>query len=97
MTLRNNTIMCSLALSYGRKSPQSLIKAGTGVTVRNTPPIELDTTWQKWLGEIQARQFSNSEFIIVVSSKLGRFANEEGVIREATEKRAQLIHLCLLL
>lgn len=28
---------------------------------------------------------------------LGRFANEEGVIREATEKRAQLIHLCLLL
>lgn len=59
--------------------------------------MELDSTWQKWLGEIQARQFSNSEFIIVVTSKLGRFANEEGVIRETTEKRAQLIHLCLLL
>jgi hypothetical protein len=90
-------MMCALALSYTRKAPQSVVKAGNGITVRNTPPVELDSTWQKWLGEIQARQFSNSEFIIVVSSQLGRFAGQEGVIREATEKRAQLIHLCLLL
>jgi hypothetical protein len=78
-------------------APRDVINAGKGVTIRNSPPVELDDTWQKWLGEIQARQYQNSKFIIVVNSQLGRFANEEGIIRETAEKRAQLIHLCLLL
>jgi len=33
--------------------------------VHARPPVDLDATWQKWLGSIQVRQFSESKFFIV--------------------------------
>jgi hypothetical protein len=89
--------MCSMALNRGPHSPQDVVNAGHGVSVRNSPPVELDDTWTTWLGKLQARQFGESKFVIVVRARLGIFANEEGATRELIEHRAQLVHMCLLL
>jgi hypothetical protein len=97
MKLQNNSFMCSLALSRSIRSPEDVINAGNGVSVRTSPPVELDDTWIKWLGTLQANQFSSSKFIIVVKAKFGPFANDEGAIRDCAQLRANLVHMCLLL
>lgn len=89
--------MCALALTKRTRSPEAVFNAGHGVSISESPPVELDDTWTKWLGTLQTRQFNESKFIIVVRSRLGSFANDEGTTREIVERRAQLVHLCMLL
>jgi hypothetical protein len=41
------------------------IKLSSSVSLYGRPPLELDATWQRWLGSIQTNQFNQSKFFIV--------------------------------
>lgn len=97
MPFEDNSVFCCLALHDGPRLTEDCIDGGNGVSVRNSPPVQLDNAWTQWLGSIQARQFHESKFIIVAHEKLGPYAGDEYSAMNAVEQRAQLVHYCLLL
>lgn len=97
MPLEDNSVFCCLALHDGPRLTEDCVDGGNGVSVRNSPPVQLDNAWTEWLGSIQARQFHESKFIIVAHEKLEQYAGDEYAAMTAVEQRALLAHYCLLL
>jgi hypothetical protein len=95
MPLPNDIVFTCLALS-GPDFHGDPFEIEPGLSVRPSPPVELDNVWQTWLGTIQTRAFRESGLVITSQTPV-RLADEIGYAAEETEKNVRLAHYCLLL
>src|SRR5437868_9641793 len=64
------------------------------LAVHPSAPVNLDSTWENWLGSIQAGQFRNSEFVIVAQLENPILPVNH---RERVERVVDAFHCALLL
>jgi hypothetical protein len=94
MPFRDNAAFSCLALDDAYLHPGGTITVDGELQVSDSPPVDLDGTWVKWLGTIQADKFRESGLVITAQRTIPRF---EVVIPGQLEQRVHLLHFCLLL
>lgn len=94
MPFANNVAFCCLALDEAHLHPGGSVRVDDELQVSAARPVDLDETWVRWLGTIQARAFRGSGLVLTAQRPIPRF---EVVVPDELEQRVRLLHLCLLL
>jgi len=97
MPFPDNTDFCCLALNGPRLDVPGLHILLPGLTLSNSQDsVDLDETWAKWLGSLQADSFRKSS-LFITAQKQHLFAGGDEAIRLKLEDRVRLLHKALVL
>jgi hypothetical protein len=77
--IENNSYFACLALEdvYGKVSIPEPIKVGTGTWVSDSPPVELDAAWSKWLGSLREESWKKSKVVILAKERSRHTSGED--------------------
>jgi hypothetical protein len=90
------TDFCCLALSGPTLEAAGTHSLMPGLTVSDSVILDLDETWVKWLGSLQADAFRGSS-LFILAERQHIFAGGDAGVRQAIERRARLLHNALVL
>lgn len=97
MPLPENIDFCCLALDGPRLEVEGTNTLIQGLTVSNSPaPIELDGTWEHWLGTLQTDSFKGSS-LVILAQEHSSYAGSSETVRLSIERRVRLFHYALIL
>ena len=96
MPFQDNIAFSCLALDGPYLRSAGDVTVEDEATVSGRIPVELDETWEKWLGTIQARKFRDSGLVVIAQRQVPPLENEGHVIRQL-DLKVRSVHYCLLL
>lgn len=96
MSFGDYTDFCCLALGGPSLEVDGTHSLLPGLTVSNSVMLDLDETWVRWLGTVQADAFRDSS-LFILAERQHVFAGGEAGVRLRIEQRARLLHDALVL
>jgi hypothetical protein len=96
MPFSDNTDFCCLALGGPRLEADGTHSLLPGLAVSNSAMLDLDDTWVKWLGTLQAGAFRDSS-LFILAERQHLFAGGDAGVRQRIEQRVRLLHDALVL
>jgi hypothetical protein len=97
MPFRPNALFSCLALDDAHLDREGTVAIDDEIQISSRPPVQLDATWEKWLGTIQAHKFRESGLVITGQRVLNRIEDDESRMRNQLNQKVHLFHFCLLL
>jgi hypothetical protein len=91
MSFGDNTDFCCLALGGPRLEVDGTHSLLPGLAVSSSAMLDLDETWVKWLGTLQAGAFRDSS-LFILAERQHLFAGGDAGVRLRIEQRARLLH-----